>query len=77
MKTPRLFIYVSGGMIQSIVADQKVEVMVLDADVDGIEGGKTFKDQCEGWEFEAREAWDHTEVEVNKNTVDHYFAQRS
>lgn len=76
-KTPRLFIYVSGGLIQNIVADQKIEVMVLDADVDGMEGGKTFTDSINGSKFEAREAWDHTAVEVSKKIVDHYFRQRS
>ncbi len=75
--TPRLFIYVSGGIIQNIVADQKVEVMVLDADIDVMEGGKTFTDSINGSKFEAREAWDHTVVEVSKKTVDHYFSQRS
>lgn len=74
---PRIFIYVSGGLIQNIVADQKVEVMVLDADVDGMEGGKTFKDAINGSTFEAREDWDHTDVEVSKKIVDHYFRQRS
>jgi hypothetical protein len=72
---PRLFVYVRGGVIQTVIADQKVEVMVLDGDVDGLEGEdiKTYKDTAKEM-FNARKAWD--KVEVSKKVVDHYFSQR-
>jgi hypothetical protein len=73
--TPRLFVYVRGGVIQTVIADQKVEIMVLDGDVEGLEGEdiKTYKDTAKEM-FNARKAWD--KVEVNKKVVDHYFSQR-
>jgi len=75
-KIPRVFIYVSGGVIQNVMADTKVDVMVLDADVEGMDGPKvkTYKDSIDGSLFQAREAWD--KVIVNKKVVNHYFSQR-
>ena len=71
---PRIFIYVEGGLIQSIISDTDVDIMVLDGDTDGLDGCKKYTNYPDNTEFEAREAWDDTEI--NKNIVDHYFNQR-
>jgi hypothetical protein len=73
VKKPRIFIHVEGGVIQDIISDTKLDVMVLDADVEGMDGYKEYKDMDDDT-FNAREAWG--KVDVNKKVVDHYFKQR-
>lgn len=70
---PKIFIYVEGGLIQSIISDSPIDALILDGDTDGIERTKKYTEP-DGTEFEAREAYD--EVEINKKATDHYFKQK-
>ena len=71
---PKVYIYVEGGVIQSILADQPVDLLVLDGDIDGLEDGeyKEWKD-LRDHTFEARRAW--AEAEVSKKAALHFFNQ--
>lgn len=73
-KPCRVFISANSGVIQDIITDNLVEVLVLDCDTEGFSEDKikNYTDTY-GNKFKARNAWD--EVEVNANTVDHYFQQ--
>jgi hypothetical protein len=70
---PRIYIYVEGGIIQSIIADQPVDLLVLDGDVEGDEDEKEWKDYPDGDPFTARKAW--AEVDVSRKCVNHMFNQ--
>jgi hypothetical protein len=71
----RIFIFVQGGVIQTIATDPGIQVMVLDGDTDGVEGCEIYKD-FDGEDFDAREAWDKRATEVSSKLVSHYFKQR-
>lgn len=73
-KPPKLYIYVEGGLIQTIMSDRKVDLMILDGDIDGCDETKQFK-YFDGDTFEAYEAY-RAEAEVDKEVVDHYFKQK-
>lgn len=70
----RMFIYVEGGLIQTIVADGSMSILVLDGDTDGLDGVDKYTDMG-GDEFKARIAWEQ-HPDNNKKIVDHYFNQK-
>lgn len=75
-KSPRIFMYLEGGVVHSIVADQPVDIMILDADCD--EGGEFVNSyiDCDGIKFDAVMLGGiGAEVEINPKIVDHYFKQ--
>jgi hypothetical protein len=71
---PRVWMYIEGGVLHEVVADSPVDIMVLDCDVDGLDGDriKTYKDMS-GEEFDALDL--RFKVDINKKVVDHYFKQ--
>ena len=69
---PKVFVYVEGGIIQTILADQPIDILVLDGDVEGMDEHKTYTEP-DGTKFDAREASDG--ARVNKKAVEHYFKQ--
>ncbi len=71
---PRVFIYVEGGLIQSIIADRKVKLMVLDGDVEGGDDYEEYTD-FHGAKFEAF-LGRAEEAEISIPAVDHYFKER-
>ena len=76
-KKPRLFVYVEGGIIQNIISDKKIDLLVLDGDIDGAETTKKFVDFHNGIKFDAIVTdWVEPE-EINKKAVNHYFKQRN
>lgn len=80
MNKKRVFIYVEGGLIQTVATDPGVEVMILDGDISEdvdtseIDGTRKYKDM-DGDEFEAVEALDQEAIE-GPGVVDNYFKQR-
>jgi len=74
-KLPRMFIYVEGGLIQTMASDIPMEVLVLDGDVDGIECPDNYKN-IDGSEFRARVAWERKPYQ-SKSTVNHYFNEQA
>ena len=74
-KKSRVYIYVEGGVVQSVYTDSPVDVMILDGDVEGCDDYKEYKCYRSPDTLEAREVV--TEVVQNKKLVDHYFKQRS
>lgn len=70
----RMFIYVEGGLIQTIVTDGCMDILVLDGDTDGLDGVDKYVD-LGGDEFKARSAWE-SHPDNNKRIVDHYFDQQ-
>lgn len=74
MKT-KVFIYLKGGIIQSIFSNQDTDLMVLDGDTDGIEDSeiRIYKDTL-GSKFKAIE--EDIFLQTDKNIIDHYFKQR-
>jgi len=80
MDKKRVFIYVEGGLVQTVATDPGVEIMILDGDISEdaetseIDGVHKYKDM-DGDEFDAAEAFDKEAIEGPK-VVDHYFKQR-
>jgi len=70
----RMFIYVEGGLIQTIVADGCMDILVLDGDTDGIDGVHEYVDMA-GDGFKARRAWEQ-HPDNKKSIVDWYFDQQ-
>jgi hypothetical protein len=72
MANPKVFVYVEGGVIQTILSDQPIDILVLDGDVEGIDGYETYTEP-DGTSFQARIGSDG--ALVNKKAVKHYFKQ--
>ncbi|RLG45578.1 MAG: hypothetical protein DRN81_01285 [Thermoproteota archaeon] len=71
---PRLFIYVEGGVIQTISSTVPTELLVLDGDVDGIDDFHNYED-IDGDSFQARVAWSRL-ADFNERITNHYFDQQ-
>ncbi len=74
---PRIIIVVQGGVVQEVLADQPVEALLIDHDVEQSSGqsgeGVTVIDTF-GEEMQVN--FGEYAVDVNPQAVNHYFNQR-
>ncbi len=73
---PRIVIVVQGGVVQEVLADQPVEALLIDHDVEfssGQSGEGVIVTDLSGEEMQVN--FGGYAVDVNPQAVDHYFNQ--
>jgi hypothetical protein len=79
----KVVIFINGGLVQNIITNEPMQIMVIDADVEGCDEVWTIRE----WDFEKNcpgedpsdlyDVFDggEREPEVNEAAVNHYFDQ--